>query len=56
MIVHSALDVYNMYVDVMQALLAAPEPDDPQDAVVARQVKLHISIFELLLIHNCNDL
>ena len=33
-----------MYVDVMQALLAAPEPDDPQDAVVARQVKPRISI------------
>ena len=28
----------------MQALLAAPEPDDPQDAVVARQVKPHVSI------------
>ena len=27
-----------MHVDLMQALLAAPEPDDPQDAVVARQV------------------
>ena len=24
-----------------QALLAAPEPDDPQDAVVARQVNLY---------------
>ena len=27
--------------DVYQALLAAPEPDDPQDAVVARQVNVH---------------
>ena len=27
--------------DVYQALLAAPEPDDPQDAVVARQVNLY---------------
>ena len=33
-----------MFVGVMQALLAAPEPDDPQDAVVARQVNFSPSI------------
>ena len=29
----------------LQALLASPEPDDPQDAVVARQCKEKPSIF-----------
>ena len=29
----------------LQALLAAAEPDDPQDAVVAKQYKEHPSIF-----------
>lgn len=30
----------------LQALLAAPEPDDPQDAVVARQYKENKSLFD----------
>ena len=30
----------------LQALLAAAEPDDPQDAVVAQQYKEHPKIFE----------
>jgi ubiquitin-conjugating enzyme (huntingtin interacting protein 2) len=29
----------------LQALLAAAEPDDPQDAVVARQFKDHQTVF-----------
>jgi ubiquitin-conjugating enzyme (huntingtin interacting protein 2) len=29
----------------LQALLAAAEPDDPQDAVVARQYKENLEIF-----------
>lgn len=29
----------------LQALMASPEPDDPQDAVVARQYKEHPEIF-----------
>ena len=28
----------------LQALLAAPEPDDPQDAVVARQYQVSVSL------------
>lgn len=28
----------------LQALLAAAEPDDPQDAVVANQVGLHVCL------------
>ncbi len=28
----------------LQALLAAAEPDDPQDAVVANQVGVHLSV------------
>ena len=30
----------------IQALLAAPEPDDPQDAVVARQYQENFTIFK----------
>lgn len=29
----------------LQALMASPEPDDPQDAVVARQYKEYPEIF-----------
>lgn len=29
----------------LQALLAAAEPDDPQDAVVANQVGVHVYLF-----------
>ena len=36
-------------IQLMQALLAAPEPDDPQDAVVARQVRLHSGIATIRL-------
>ncbi|CAL8132159.1 unnamed protein product [Orchesella dallaii] len=35
----------------LQALLAAPEPDDPQDAVVARQCKNHPTIFKATAEH-----
>jgi len=35
----------------LQALLAAAEPDDPQDAVVARQFKESPSIFQLTAQH-----
>uniref|UniRef100_A0A0A9XGU5 E2 ubiquitin-conjugating enzyme n=1 Tax=Lygus hesperus TaxID=30085 RepID=A0A0A9XGU5_LYGHE len=31
----------------LQALMASPEPDDPQDAVVAKQYKDHIETFKL---------
>ena len=30
---------------MLQALLAAPEPDDPQDAVVARQYQDNLAVF-----------
>ncbi|BES98866.1 ubiquitin-conjugating enzyme [Nesidiocoris tenuis] len=30
----------------LQALMASPEPDDPQDAVVAKQYKENLAIFE----------
>ena len=35
-----------MYLVPVQALLAAPEPDDPQDAVVARQYQENFTIFK----------
>ena len=35
----------------LQALLAAPEPDDPQDAVVARQFQENQSVFRLTAQH-----
>lgn len=35
----------------LQALLASPEPDDPQDAVVARQCKEKPQIFQLTAQH-----
>ena len=35
----------------IQALLAAPEPDDPQDAVVARQYQDSINIFRATAMH-----
>ena len=35
----------------LQALLAAPEPDDPQDAVVARQYSDSFNIFKLTAQH-----
>lgn len=35
----------------LQALLASPEPDDPQDAVVARQCKEKPVIFQLTAQH-----
>lgn len=35
----------------LQALLAAPEPDDPQDAVVARQFKENAEMFKLTAQH-----
>jgi len=35
----------------IQALLAAPEPDDPQDAVVARQYKDNLQIFKATAQH-----
>lgn len=35
----------------LQALLASPEPDDPQDAVVARQCKEKPQIFHLTAQH-----
>ena len=35
----------------LQALLAAAEPDDPQDAVVAGQYKDHFEIFERTACH-----
>lgn len=35
----------------LQALLAAAEPDDPQDAVVARQYKECPSIFKMTAQH-----
>ena len=38
----------------LQALLAAPEPDDPQDAVVARQYKEQQSIFRKTAKHWAN--
>ena len=38
----------------LQALLASPEPDDPQDAVVARQCKEKPQIFNLTAQHWAN--
>ena len=38
----------------LQALLASPEPDDPQDAVVARQCKEQPQIFYLTAQHWSN--
>ena len=38
--------LYKSSTDNVQALLAAPEPDDPQDAVVARQYQENFSIFK----------
>ncbi|KAI0983001.1 hypothetical protein GJ496_007095 [Pomphorhynchus laevis] len=38
----------------LQALLASPEPDDPQDAVVAQQYKSNLPIFELTARHWTN--
>ena len=35
----------------IQALLAAPEPDDPQDAVVARQYQENFTIFKATAQH-----
>lgn len=35
----------------LQALLAAAEPDDPQDAVVARQFKENPEMFKLTAQH-----
>ena len=35
----------------LQALLAAAEPDDPQDAVVAKQYKEHPDIFRKTAAH-----
>lgn len=35
----------------IQALLAAPEPDDPQDAVVARQYQDNFHIFKATAQH-----
>lgn len=35
----------------LQALLAAPEPDDPQDAVVARQCKEKPHVYRLTAQH-----
>ena len=35
----------------LQALLAAAEPDDPQDAVVANQVGVHVFIYVLYCGH-----
>jgi len=35
----------------LQALLASPEPDDPQDAVVARQCKEKPQVFQLTAQH-----
>ena len=34
----------------LQALLAAAEPDDPQDAVVANQVGVHVYLFRLFVV------
>lgn len=38
----------------LQALLSAAEPDDPQDAVVARQYKENIEMFKLTARHWTN--
>ena len=38
----------------LQALLAAAEPDDPQDAVVAKQYKEEPEIFKLTARHWTN--
>ena len=38
----------------LQALLASPEPDDPQDAVVARQCKEKPQVFYLTAQHWSN--
>lgn len=38
----------------LQALLAAPEPDDPQDAVVAKQYKEQRELFNKTACHWAN--
>ena len=38
----------------LQALLAAAEPDDPQDAVVAKQFKDNPDVFKITAIHWAN--
>lgn len=38
----------------LQALLSAAEPDDPQDAVVARQYKENLEMFKLTAKHWTN--
>ena len=38
----------------LQALLAAPEPDDPQDAVVAKQYKEQRELFSKTARHWAN--
>lgn len=38
----------------LQALLSAAEPDDPQDAVVARQYKENLEMFKLTARHWTN--
>lgn len=35
----------------LQALLSAAEPDDPQDAVVARQFKENLEMFQMTARH-----
>lgn len=35
----------------LQALLSAAEPDDPQDAVVAKQFKENVEMFKLTARH-----
>lgn len=38
----------------LQALLSAAEPDDPQDAVVAKQFKENIEMFQMTARHWTN--
>lgn len=38
----------------LQALLSAAEPDDPQDAVVARQYKENLEMFQITARHWTN--
>lgn len=38
----------------LQALLSAAEPDDPQDAVVAKQFKENIDMFQMTARHWTN--
>ena len=51
MVIHLSahMTYWHISIQLMQALLAAPEPDDPQDAVVARQVRLHFWITPICL-------